>query len=257
MRWRRTARSRRETSGPSACGSSRTGYARNGTAGTDARRVAPTDTAVAIRELWVSLLPHFSWMIALVLVWLLIVPLEVVLAGSRHLKGDAENYRSLLAAGEPACAALHLVRHDLHLARERQHVGAVRGGARRLGEHAPRRLADEQAEAAERMLDEVGPGRIARRQHRSARPAQGRRFGGRRHYSSLAQSDPVSGGQSSTWLRGKDGDPGPAGRRCAKCPALSSLVKDAAKSYGVVVNPKKSEKVTFAAGDQIIVLAEE
>ncbi|HEV2844274.1 MAG TPA: potassium transporter TrkA [Thermoanaerobaculia bacterium] len=37
----------------------------------------------------------------------------------------------------------------------------------------------------------------------------------------------------------------------------NALAKDAAKSYGVVVNPKKSEKVTFAAGDQIIVLAEE
>jgi ion channel POLLUX/CASTOR len=33
--------------------------------------------------------------------------------------------------------------------------------------------------------------------------------------------------------------------------------KDAAKAYGVVVNPKKSERVTFAAGDQIVVLAEE
>lgn len=33
--------------------------------------------------------------------------------------------------------------------------------------------------------------------------------------------------------------------------------KEAAKAYGVVVNPKKSERVTFAAGDQVIVLAEE
>ncbi len=32
--------------------------------------------------------------------------------------------------------------------------------------------------------------------------------------------------------------------------------KEAAKAYGVAVNPKKSEKVTFAAGDQVIVLAE-
>ncbi len=31
----------------------------------------------------------------------------------------------------------------------------------------------------------------------------------------------------------------------------------AAKAYGVVVNPNKSEKVTFAAGDKLIVLAEE
>lgn len=36
-----------------------------------------------------------------------------------------------------------------------------------------------------------------------------------------------------------------------------ALAKDAAKSYGVVVNPKKPEKVTFAAEDQVIVLAEE
>ena len=31
---------------------------------------------------------------------------------------------------------------------------------------------------------------------------------------------------------------------------------DAAKSYGVVVNPDKSKKITFDAGDKVIVLAE-
>ena len=36
-----------------------------------------------------------------------------------------------------------------------------------------------------------------------------------------------------------------------------SLAKDASQSYGVAVNPKKSEKVTFAAEDQVIVLAED
>ncbi len=36
-----------------------------------------------------------------------------------------------------------------------------------------------------------------------------------------------------------------------------ALSKDASQSYGVAVNPKKSDKVTFAAEDQIIVLAEE
>jgi voltage-gated potassium channel Kch len=33
--------------------------------------------------------------------------------------------------------------------------------------------------------------------------------------------------------------------------------KDASKAYGVVVNPEKSEKIAFAAADQIIVLAED
>jgi hypothetical protein len=33
--------------------------------------------------------------------------------------------------------------------------------------------------------------------------------------------------------------------------------KDASKAYGVVVNPKKSEKITFAEGDRIVVLAED
>ena len=33
--------------------------------------------------------------------------------------------------------------------------------------------------------------------------------------------------------------------------------KDAARAYGVVVNPKKSAKVTFSEADQVVVLAEE
>jgi ion channel POLLUX/CASTOR len=37
----------------------------------------------------------------------------------------------------------------------------------------------------------------------------------------------------------------------------AAQAKDASKAYGVAVNPKKSEKVTFAPGDQVIVLAEE
>ncbi len=37
---------------------------------------------------------------------------------------------------------------------------------------------------------------------------------------------------------------------------LQALKGDAGKAYGVKVNPKKSEPVTFAAGDRIIVLAE-
>lgn len=35
-----------------------------------------------------------------------------------------------------------------------------------------------------------------------------------------------------------------------------ALSKDASKAYGVVVNPKKSERITFAENDRIIVLAE-
>ena len=35
-----------------------------------------------------------------------------------------------------------------------------------------------------------------------------------------------------------------------------ALAKDASQAYGVAVNPKKSEKVTFAAADKIIVLAD-
>lgn len=35
-----------------------------------------------------------------------------------------------------------------------------------------------------------------------------------------------------------------------------ALSKDASRAYGVVVNPKKSDRVTFAAGDKIVVLAE-
>lgn len=38
---------------------------------------------------------------------------------------------------------------------------------------------------------------------------------------------------------------------------LSAHLKDAAKAYGVAVNPKKSEKVTFGKGDWVIVLAED
>ncbi|HYU33374.1 MAG TPA: potassium transporter TrkA [Thermoanaerobaculia bacterium] len=38
---------------------------------------------------------------------------------------------------------------------------------------------------------------------------------------------------------------------------IESLSKNAAKAYGVTVNPAKSDKVTFAAADQVIVLAEE
>jgi hypothetical protein len=37
---------------------------------------------------------------------------------------------------------------------------------------------------------------------------------------------------------------------------LKADAKDATKAYGVVVNPKKSEKVAFAEGDRVIVLAE-
>jgi hypothetical protein len=38
---------------------------------------------------------------------------------------------------------------------------------------------------------------------------------------------------------------------------IESLAKDAAKAYGVVVNPAKSEKVTFTDIDRVVVLAEE
>ncbi len=38
---------------------------------------------------------------------------------------------------------------------------------------------------------------------------------------------------------------------------LRALASDAAKSYGVFTNPKKSDQVTFAAGDKIVVIAEE
>lgn len=37
---------------------------------------------------------------------------------------------------------------------------------------------------------------------------------------------------------------------------LKALENDADKAYGVKVNPKKSENVTFSEGDRIIVLAE-
>ena len=37
---------------------------------------------------------------------------------------------------------------------------------------------------------------------------------------------------------------------------LFSEIKDAAKTYGVHTNPKKSEQVTFAPEDKVIVLAE-
>jgi hypothetical protein len=36
-----------------------------------------------------------------------------------------------------------------------------------------------------------------------------------------------------------------------------ALSKDSSKAYGVVVNPKKSAKITFSEGDRIIVLAED
>jgi hypothetical protein len=36
-----------------------------------------------------------------------------------------------------------------------------------------------------------------------------------------------------------------------------SLSKDASQAYGVVVNPDKSKKVTFAPTDRIIVVAED
>jgi len=38
---------------------------------------------------------------------------------------------------------------------------------------------------------------------------------------------------------------------------IESLAKNAAKAYGVTVNPAKSDKVSFAATDQVIVLAED
>jgi hypothetical protein len=38
---------------------------------------------------------------------------------------------------------------------------------------------------------------------------------------------------------------------------IISQMHDAGKSYGVRTNPKKSEEVTFAPEDKIIVLAEE
>jgi voltage-gated potassium channel Kch len=38
---------------------------------------------------------------------------------------------------------------------------------------------------------------------------------------------------------------------------LRSLANDSARAYGVVVNPKKSDEITFSAGDRVIVLAEE
>ncbi len=38
---------------------------------------------------------------------------------------------------------------------------------------------------------------------------------------------------------------------------IASLIGDASKAYGVNCNPKKSDKVTFSAGDKIMVLAEE
>ena len=38
---------------------------------------------------------------------------------------------------------------------------------------------------------------------------------------------------------------------------LMAQAKNAARSYGVAVNPKKSEKLAFSAADQVIVLAEE
>jgi hypothetical protein len=38
---------------------------------------------------------------------------------------------------------------------------------------------------------------------------------------------------------------------------IEAFGKDAAKAYGVTVNPPKSGKVTFAAADRVIVLAED
>jgi len=38
---------------------------------------------------------------------------------------------------------------------------------------------------------------------------------------------------------------------------LAAYAGDAARSYGVVVNPKKTEVVTFGAGDKVVVVAEE
>jgi hypothetical protein len=38
---------------------------------------------------------------------------------------------------------------------------------------------------------------------------------------------------------------------------LSARASDAAAQYGVRVNPRKSEPVTFADGDRIIVVAED
>jgi len=38
---------------------------------------------------------------------------------------------------------------------------------------------------------------------------------------------------------------------------LKSGSTDAGKQYGIHVNPRKSEKITFSPGDKIIVLAED
>ena len=38
---------------------------------------------------------------------------------------------------------------------------------------------------------------------------------------------------------------------------LRAHATDASRSYGVVVNPNKSESVTFTAGDRVIVIAED
>jgi hypothetical protein len=38
---------------------------------------------------------------------------------------------------------------------------------------------------------------------------------------------------------------------------VRALANDSARAYGVVVNPRKSDQVTFAAGDRVIVLAAE
>jgi hypothetical protein len=37
---------------------------------------------------------------------------------------------------------------------------------------------------------------------------------------------------------------------------LKARASDAQSGYGVVINPKKSAKVTFAEGDTVVVLAE-
>jgi hypothetical protein len=37
---------------------------------------------------------------------------------------------------------------------------------------------------------------------------------------------------------------------------VAALADDGARAHGVVVNPEKSAKVTFAAGDRVVVLAE-
>ena len=92
-------------------------------------------------------------------------------------------------------------------------------------------------------------GRSVRGLHRHVRP-------GRLGDLSQAGRRLCGNGQAGQLLHGDRSRP-PPWRGGHRLPAGAAKSGDAAKSYGVHTNPKKSEQVTFAPEDKVIVLAEE